>query len=90
MINWKRVIQNVGLILFNISFCFFLLGMYPVRADEMISGKYLFSFKTYKSTCLLRVNDFPAIDNTKIDSGTMSAGFNLTAFLETGKMISNY
>ncbi|WP_420064963.1 IdsF [Pectobacterium colocasium] len=84
MINWKRVIQNIGLILFNINFCFFLLGMYPVRADEMSSEKYLFSFKTYKSTCLLRVNDFPAIDNTKIDSGTMSAGFNLTAFLENG------
>ncbi|MCL6350712.1 IdsF [Pectobacterium polaris] len=85
MKNWKRVIQNIDLILFKIIFFFFLLGIHSVRADEMSSEKYLFSFKTYKSTCLLRVNDLPAIDNTTNDSGTMSAGFNLTAFLENGK-----
>ncbi|RLM17873.1 IdsF, partial [Brenneria alni] len=65
-------------------FCFFLLAVFPVRASEMINEKYLFSFKSYKSTCILRVNNFPAIDNTTIYSGTMSAGFNLTAFLENG------
>ncbi|AOR57561.1 IdsF [Pectobacterium parmentieri] len=75
---------NIGLILFNVCFFFCLLVTYPVRADEMSSEKYIFSFKTYKSTCLLRVNDFPAIDNTEMDSVAISAGFNLTAFLENG------
>jgi len=46
--------------------------------------KYLFSFKTNKSTCILRVNGFPAIENSKAESGTISAGFNMTAFLENG------
>ncbi|AOR57565.1 IdsF [Pectobacterium parmentieri] len=64
---------------------FLLLALvFPAKADEMSSDKYIYSFKTYKSTCILRVNDLPAIDNTKIDSGTISAGFNLTAFLENG------
>ncbi|PWC09491.1 IdsF [Brenneria roseae subsp. americana] len=85
MINWKRAIQNIGLILFNINLFLILLWISPVRAAEMSSEKYLFSFKSYKSTCLLRVNDLPAVDNTTIYSGTMSAGFNLTAFLENSK-----
>ncbi|MBA0219826.1 IdsF [Pectobacterium brasiliense] len=85
MTNWKRVIQNIGLILFNMIFCFFLLGLYPVRADEMSNEKYLFSFKSYRSSCILRVNSLPAVDTGHAEQGTMSAGFNLTAFLENGK-----
>ncbi|MEQ9996915.1 IdsF [Pectobacterium versatile] len=84
MKNWKKVNLDIGLILFKMVFFFFLLGVSPVRADEMSSEKYLFSFKTYKSTCLLRVNDLPAVDNTMLHSKTMSTGFNLTAFLENG------
>ncbi|MEL7631832.1 IdsF [Pectobacterium aroidearum] len=67
-----------------LTFSFFVLA-FPVRAEEEIKEKYLISFNTYKSTCLLRVNDLPAGDNTTIPSKTMSAGFNLTAFLENGK-----
>ncbi|MCU1788110.1 IdsF [Pectobacterium polaris] len=69
---------------FNVATLPLLLLSFSAQAEE-IKEKYLISFNTYKSTCLLRVNDLPAADNTKIDSGTMSAGFNLTAFLETGK-----
>ncbi|AOR64222.1 IdsF [Pectobacterium wasabiae CFBP 3304] len=61
-----------------------LVLVFPAKAEEGIKEKYLFSFKTYKSTCILRANDLPAIDNTEMDSGTISAGFNLTAFLENG------
>lgn len=53
----------------------------------MINEKYLFSFKTNKSTCILRVNDIPAIENTLVYSGTISAGFNASAMLGNG---SNY
>ena len=45
---------------------------------------YSFSFKTIKSTCLLRINDLPVIDNTDSETGTMSAGYNITPFLENG------
>ncbi|AOR64219.1 IdsF [Pectobacterium wasabiae CFBP 3304] len=62
-----------------------LVLVFPAKADEMSNEKYLFSFKTYKSNCILRVNDLPAADNALIHSKTMSAGFNLTAFLENGK-----
>ncbi|MEI7172374.1 IdsF, partial [Pectobacterium parmentieri] len=61
-----------------------LVLVFPAKAEEGIKEKYLISFKTYKSTCLLRINDLPAGDNTTIPSKTMSAGFNLTAFLENG------
>ncbi|AOR57564.1 IdsF [Pectobacterium parmentieri] len=61
-----------------------LVLVFPAKAEEEIKEKYLISFKTYKSTCLLRINDLPAGDNTTIPSKTMSAGFNLTAFLENG------
>lgn len=53
-------------------------------ANNMIAEKYRFSFKTKKSTCLLRINGLPTIDNATIPSGTMSAGFNITPYLENG------
>lgn len=46
--------------------------------------KYKFLLKSKKSTCLFRLNDLPAMDNTTIPSGTMSAGFNITPYLENG------
>lgn len=53
-------------------------------AIAMSIPSYSFTFKTNKSTCLLRINDLPIIDNTDIYSGTMSAGYNITPSLENG------
>ncbi|AOR64221.1 IdsF [Pectobacterium wasabiae CFBP 3304] len=61
-----------------------LVLVFPARAEEGIKEKYMFSFKSYKSSCLLRVNDFPAVDTGRAREGNLSAGFNLTAFLENG------
>lgn len=55
------------------------------RAKEMISEKYLVSFKSNKSTCILRVNDLPAADSTVANLRTVSLGYNSTAYLENGK-----
>ncbi|AYH17878.1 IdsF [Pectobacterium parmentieri] len=82
---FSRASYNLPLFLLKMATFLLLALVFPAKADEMSSEKYLFSFKTYKSTCILRVNDLPAVDNTTIDSGTISAGFNLTAFLENGK-----
>lgn len=60
------------------------LWSYAANASISFPEKYRFSFKTHKSTCLLRLNNFPAMDNTTIPSGTMSAGFNITPYLENG------
>ncbi|AOR64220.1 hypothetical protein [Pectobacterium wasabiae] len=79
----SEAVYNPSLLLRILAFSLVVL-VFPAKADEMSSEKYLVSFKTYKSTCLLRVNDLPAGDNTTIPSKTMSAGFNLTAFLENG------
>lgn len=68
---------------FNVATLPLLLLSFSAQAEE-IKEKYLVYFNTYKSTCLLRVNELPAGDNTTIPSKTMSAGFNLTAFLENG------
>lgn len=84
MKKWKRKTQNVVLVLCNISFLIFL-PVTSVRAEKMIPEKFLVSFNTKKSTCILRVNDLPAIDSTRARLGTMSAGYNTTAFLENGK-----
>ena len=84
MTSWKRKTHPRALISLSALVGSLLFTTFSARADEMITEKYLFSFKTYKSTCLLRVNDFPAADSTTADFGTLSAGFNLTAFLENG------
>lgn len=77
----------------TINFWRFLCGLFPIillvpsfpsSGDDTTSGKYVFTFASHKSTCILRVNDLPAFDNTTDDDGTLSAGFNLTAFLENG------
>lgn len=79
MTNWKRKSLNTGLIFASLYFFSTLAG-----ANSMAIVKYNFSFKSKKSTCLLRINDLPTIDNTTIPSGTMSAGFNITPYLENG------
>ncbi|WP_031523860.1 hypothetical protein [Siccibacter colletis] len=84
MTSWKRKIQPRVLISLSVLMSALLPPTFSARADDMINEKYLFSFKTNKSTCILRVNDFPAADSTTADFGTLSAGFNLTAFLENG------
>ncbi|EOG5373763.1 IdsF [Cronobacter turicensis] len=61
------------------------LTTFSAKAQDVPHVKYLFSFKSSKSTCLLRANDLPAFDNTTDDDGTIAAGFNMTAFLENGK-----
>ncbi|WP_343286295.1 IdsF [Serratia sp. 506_PEND] len=50
----------------------------------MINEKIFFTFKTYKSSCGLRVNNLQALDTSKAVQGVMSAGFNSTAFLSNG------
>lgn len=47
--------------------------------------KYLVSFKTKRSACMVRVNGFPIFDNFTFSSGTIAAGDNITSFIEDGK-----
>ena len=84
MKNWKKKTQHTASTLASIILCFLLMMTFSVKAEKMNGEKYIFSFKTHKSTCILRVNNFPAVDSVRADQGTMSAGFNLTAFLEDG------
>jgi hypothetical protein len=57
---------------------------FSVKAKIMADEKYLFSFKSHKSNCILKVNNLPAVDTYQAPMGTMAAGFNLTAFLADG------
>ncbi|AOR57563.1 IdsF [Pectobacterium parmentieri] len=81
---FSRASYNLPLFLLKMAAFLLLVLVFPAKAEEEIKEKYLFSFKTYKSNCILRVNDLPAADNALVYSKTMSAGFNLTAFLENG------
>ncbi|WP_173410213.1 IdsF [Serratia fonticola] len=84
MISWKRKTQHIVSTLGKIAICFLLISPFYTKAKDMSDEKYLFSFKSNKSACILRVNDFPAVDSFSADQRTMSAGFNLTAFLADG------
>lgn len=46
--------------------------------------RYLASFKTNRSACMVRVNNFPMIENFTYKSGSVTTGFNITAFVENG------
>lgn len=81
MISSIKRIRNIGS-LFASSLLVLILFSQGVLA--MSNPVYSFSFKTIRSTCILRINDLPTIDNTDSDTGTMSAGYNITPFLENG------
>ncbi len=51
----------------------------------MVEHKYLLSFKTQRSTCVVRINGIMALDNIESRTGTQSSGFNMTAFVENGQ-----
>lgn len=54
------------------------------KATVMNKVKYLVSFKTNRSACMVRVNNFPMINNFTYKSGSITTGFNITAFVENG------
>lgn len=84
MTNLQRKNQAGSYLFHSLIFTAFFLTAISVKSQEMTEVKYLFSFESNKSTCILRVNDLPAFDNTTDDNGTISASFNMTAFLEKG------
>ncbi|MDW2741685.1 hypothetical protein [Atlantibacter subterraneus] len=62
-----------------------LLNISSLQAETMNGIKYLVSFKTKRSACMVRVNGFPVFDNFTYQSGTIAAGDNITSFIENGK-----
>lgn len=84
MTNWNKRIRNIDLISFRIFFFVLLIIGSTIEAKAMNNEIYLFSFKSIKSSCILRVNDLPALDTHGAKQGTISAGFNFSAFLENG------
>lgn len=52
---------------------------------DMIKVKYLTSFQTNRAYCKSFVNEIELFNNYSYDSGTISTGFNSTAYLENGE-----
>ncbi|PHM44952.1 hypothetical protein [Xenorhabdus miraniensis] len=46
--------------------------------------KYLVSFNTQRSLCVLKINEMVMLENTSSRTGTESSGYNISAFLENG------
>lgn len=46
--------------------------------------KYLYSFKTSRSACLIRVNNIPIVNNFSHSEGSIITGGNITSFSESG------
>jgi hypothetical protein len=84
MISWIKKTQGIVSILGKVVVCLILITPLYVKAEDISDEKYLFSFKSNKSACILRVNNLPAVDSAAAEQRTMSAGFNLTAFLADG------
>lgn len=84
MTSWKGKTQHIESTLGKMVICILLIAPFYVKAKSMSDEKYLFSFKSNKSACMLRVNGLPAVDSFTAVQRTISAGFNLTAFLSDG------
>ena len=52
---------------------------------DMIKVKYLTSFQTNRAYCKSFVNEIELFNNYNYDSGTISTGYNATAYLENGE-----
>ncbi|WP_027362133.1 hypothetical protein [Halodesulfovibrio aestuarii] len=52
---------------------------------EMIKVKYLVTLQTNVAYCASHVNDIELFSNYNYDSGTVSTGYNATAYLENGE-----
>ncbi|MBI0432206.1 IdsF, partial [Pectobacterium parmentieri] len=50
---FSRASYNLSLFLLKMATFLLLVLVFPAKAEEEIKEKYLISFKTYKSTCLL-------------------------------------
>lgn len=85
MINSRRKNRLIAYIYYSIILIFTLLNISSGKAETMKDVKYLVSFKTKRSACMLRVNGFPIFENFTYSSGTISAGDNITSFIENGK-----
>ena len=81
--QWTSNARRTGLTLLT-SAIIFSLWLPFASANNPIAQKYLVSFKATKSTCLLRINDLPGMNNTRSRSATLSGGYNTTAFVENG------
>ncbi|MDC9589318.1 hypothetical protein PSI23_08275 [Xenorhabdus sp. XENO-10] len=46
--------------------------------------KYLVSFNTHRSLCVLKINEIIMLENTSSRTGTASSGYNISSFLENG------
>lgn len=85
MRNLKRTNHNIAIVCYSFILQIFLFNAYPLQAKTMDGIKYLVSFKTKRSACMVRVNGFPIFDNFTSSSGTIAAGDNITSFIENGK-----
>lgn len=74
-----REFKNKRLMFFFVCSCLFPAGVHAIDL-----ATYKFSINATKSTCVLRLNDFPVIDTTLTTSGSISAGYGITPYLENG------
>ncbi len=85
MVNLRKKNHLIDFIYYSITFLLILFNISSPKAETMDGIKYLVSFKTKRSACMVRVNGFPVFDNFTYSSGTIAAGDNITSFIENGK-----
>ena len=62
-----------------------LMVSLPLRAESISNMRYSFSFKTNRSACMARINNAPLLNNFSANSGTVTAGGDITPFAANGK-----
>lgn len=84
MKNWTKKTQLIVSGFYSFLFLLTLGILLPSKVDAMEQIKYLVTFKSKKSGCMARVNDFPVFNNFSYTSGSVSTGFNITPYLVNG------
>ncbi|MDC9594934.1 hypothetical protein [Xenorhabdus sp. IM139775] len=76
--------QLTGSLWNSLLFFLFLMTIKTASGKSNMEYKYLVSFNTQRSLCVLKVNGMLMLENTSSRTGTESSGYNISAFLENG------
>ncbi|MEQ1966326.1 hypothetical protein ABLA30_04585 [Xenorhabdus nematophila] len=68
----------------SLLFFALLMTIKTALGKPTMEHKYLVSFNTQRSLCILKVNGMLMLENTSSRTGTESSGYNISAFLENG------
>ena len=68
----------------NLIFFAFITSSSALGVEQLSDIKYIYSFKTNRSACMVRVNDVPILNTFGDNKESITTGGNITSFSENG------